>query len=378
MDGSSLQLDWGPSLVPASREVVTTLEIERLLADGAAVALSISAGKDGQAAAIATLRHLDRIGHIGPRLLIHANLGIIEWPESLPGCERQAQDLGLELVVLRKPSGGLMERFESRWQANLRRYARLETVTVVVPWATPRLRYCSSEQKHQPITRYLRRRFTGGVINVTGVRREESVARSRCTVADLDAKLSKPGAPFMNWRPIADYSTKDVFDEIREAGQVPHVAYTRWGLTRTSCRFCIMSSGADLLASSRNPESAELYRRMVDLEIRSTFAFQGSRWLGDVAPHLLDADRLDAFQEAKRRAARRSALEATLPKGLRFEKGVPTTMLSRADAAQLAEVRTQVAALLDVAIDFSDADSVMAHYEGLLVQHNNACEAQGA
>ena len=37
--------------------------------------------------------HLDRIGHTGPRLLIHADLGSVEWRDSLPTCERLAARL---------------------------------------------------------------------------------------------------------------------------------------------------------------------------------------------------------------------------------------------------------------------------------------------
>ncbi len=42
------------------------------------MAVGVSGGKDSQAAAMATFAHLDDIGHVGPRILIHADLGFVE------------------------------------------------------------------------------------------------------------------------------------------------------------------------------------------------------------------------------------------------------------------------------------------------------------
>lgn len=72
--------------------------IAELIAGGAPVAIGVSGGKDSQAAALATFEHLDRVGHTGPRILIHSGLGIVEWNASLPVCERLADHPGCELV----------------------------------------------------------------------------------------------------------------------------------------------------------------------------------------------------------------------------------------------------------------------------------------
>jgi hypothetical protein len=68
-----------------------------------------------------------------------------------------------------------------------------------------------------------------------------------------------------------------------------HEAYRVYGSSRVSCAFCILGSQADLLASTTCSDNTAIYRAMVDLEIASTFSFQDSHWLGDTAPHLLDA-----------------------------------------------------------------------------------------
>jgi hypothetical protein len=38
----------------------------------------------------------------------------------------------------------MVERWESRWESSVRRYAALETVTLVLPWSTPSMRFCTS------------------------------------------------------------------------------------------------------------------------------------------------------------------------------------------------------------------------------------------
>jgi hypothetical protein len=96
------------STPPHSYDVAITPEIERALADHAPVAIGVSVGKDSSAVAIRTFDYLDDCGHRGPRLLIHCDLGEVEWLESLPTCERLAVSLGTELLVLRRrrPAGG--------------------------------------------------------------------------------------------------------------------------------------------------------------------------------------------------------------------------------------------------------------------------------
>ena len=65
-------------------DVATTPEINSLLASNAPVAWGVSGGKDSVALALAGQAYLDSIGHTGPRVLVHADLGRIEWQDSLP------------------------------------------------------------------------------------------------------------------------------------------------------------------------------------------------------------------------------------------------------------------------------------------------------
>lgn len=345
--------------------IASTPEIDALVAAHAPVAIGVSGGKDSQAAALATIAHLDRIGHAGPRILIHSDLGSVEWHESMPTCERLATHLGVELVVVRRSAGDLMQRWERRWELSAKRYANLETVTLVPCWSTPDMRFCTSELKTHVILAELKRRFKGQVIiNVTGVRREESRARAKGSIASPD----KDGR-IWSWRPISDWLTKDVFAYVEACGLAVHVAYSQFGMSRVSCRFCIMSSLPDLTAAAAVEEAHDIYRRMVDLEIASTFAFQGARWLGDIAPLLLtDKSRID-FADAKRRAAARIALEREITPGMLYVKGWPTRMLTDAEAAILASVRTEVCRLMGLPGEHLDVSSIHARYAELMAQN---------
>jgi len=345
-------------------------EIDALIAQGAPVAVGVSGGKDSQAAALATFGYLDKMGHAGPRVLVHADLGIVEWKASLPVCEALARHLDAELIVVRRAAGGLMERWEARWQSSLRRYIELSTVCLVLPWSTPSMRFCTSELKTHPIRAELRRRFKKCVfINVTGIRREESSARSKSPIASLDA------AGNADWRLILDWREAEVFDFISESGLQPHEAYSRFGMSRVSCIFCIMSSEADLTAASLVPEATPLYRRMVDLEIASTFAFQGTRWLGDVRPEILLPGRAEALRNAKIKALERIAIESKITKGMRYVSGWPTRMLTDEEAEMLARARRRIGRLLDIEPLYLDVPSIHGRYAELMAKHRMKLEA---
>lgn len=342
--------------------VAVTPDVLDLVFRSAAVAIGVSGGKDSQAAVIATMAYLDSKGHVGPRVLVHADLGSVEWEESLPVCERLAKHFGLELLIVRRKAGGLMERWEARWESSKRRWEELSTVTLVPCWSTPSMRFCTSEQKTHVIVAELKRRFKGiPIINVTGVRRAESAARAKSTISSWDADRR-----ILHWRPIADWSVEDVFVAIDDSGLAPHAAYRQFGMSRVSCRFCIMSNIDDMVAAAAQPEAHDLYCRQVALEADSTFAFQGSRWLGDVAPHLLGNELADRLGMAKVNAARRVAAEKRLTKGMLYVKGWPTRMLTDAEADILGSVRAEVADIIGLQPTFTDRASIHQRYADLM------------
>lgn len=348
-------------------DVCLSPEVNALLERDAVVAVGVSGGKDSDACAIAVARHLDRIGHKGPRLLVHSDLGRIEWKDSLPSCERLAQRLGWELLVLRRQAGDMLDRWEMRWRNSVSRYEDLSCVKLILPWSTPSMRFCTSELKTHLISSALKKRFPeGDILNVTGIRRQESANRSKMPIWAPNSELTRKGGVGMTWNAIIDWPVQDVVYAIQDAGLSLHEAYTRYGASRVSCCFCIMSSEADLVASALCEDNHEPYIRMVELEARSSFAFQGNRWLSDVAPHILSPSLRSKVQEAKAIAAQRQAIEAEIPKHLLFTSGWPTGLPTWGEADLLARVRRQVSGLLGLNAQYLDAVSVQERYASLL------------
>jgi 3'-phosphoadenosine 5'-phosphosulfate sulfotransferase (PAPS reductase)/FAD synthetase len=345
------------------RTIVTTQEVDALLARHAPVIVGVSGGKDSHAVAWALAEHLK--GYAGPKALIHSDLGSVEWLDSLPACQRIADRIGWELIVCARPAGGMMERWEARWQSSIRRYCAMETVAVVLPWSTPTMRFCTSELKVGPITSAIKKRFGNKTpaINVTGVRAEESANRAKQPIVSAAEKLPDGS---LSWRPIHQWLLQDVWDAIAESGVAAHEAYSLFGSSRVSCRFCILANEADLRASLRDPAAAAIYVRMCELELLSGFAFQGSRWLTSLAPDLVPngAVRLLA---AKGIMALRKDVEAWLPKHLQFKRGWPHCIPTEQEAKKLAEMRREICALYGWDSPYLTADAIRDRYQELML-----------
>ena len=347
-----------------------TPAVEALLADGAPVAIGVSGGKDSCAVAFAVCRHLDEIGHRGPRILVHSDLGRVEWADSAPTCKRLAAALGLELITVRRGAGDMMDRWQSRWESNMERYRNLECVKLILPWSTAAMRFCTSELKTAIICRDLVVRFPGQtILSVSGIRRQESSNRAKAPITKPQNKLTsaKYQTSGLDWQPILDWTLDDVWAELASNNFPAHEAYTTYGSSRVSCAFCILGSQADLAASVSCPDNAAIYREMVDLEIDSTFSFQSGKWLGDLAPDLLDWVQRGCIGRAKRMAMRREFAEAHIPPHLLYTSGWPTCMPTPQEARRLAKIRAYVSEAVGmVEVPFLDADSILARYAELL------------
>jgi 3'-phosphoadenosine 5'-phosphosulfate sulfotransferase (PAPS reductase)/FAD synthetase len=342
-------------------------QVDAVLAAGAPVFVSVSGGRDSQALAYRVSAHLDDIGHSGSRYLIHADLGRVEWRDSLPVCERLASRLGLELIVVRRKAGDMMARWQSRWDGNVARYANLECVKLILPWSTAAQRFCTAEMKGQVLAREMRRRHpSGDIVSAVGIRREESPNRARMPVWKEDARTKRARGLGHTWNAILGWSRDQVNQYVRSRGDVLHEAYTVWGSTRVSCAFCMLGSEHDLRASVSCPDNQAIYRTMCELEAVSTFSFQSNRWLADLAPGLLDASLRMRVAEAKERAQLRIAAEARIPDHLLYVQGWPTVLPTPKEAELVADVRRDVAEAVRLTINHTDRDSVLHRYGELM------------
>lgn len=349
--------------------IETTPLIDEIVQGGAPVAVGVSGGKDSDVAAFEVKAYLGATGHRGPFILIHSDLGRVEHKDSLPACERLANRLGVELVVVRRKAGDMMDRWLVRWQHNVERYSLLQCVKIILPWSTPSMRFCTSELKTSVICRYLVEKYPNLVIiNTAGIRRQESTTRAQAPVCSPQLRLTHKSfnTQGYNWHPILAWTLEDVLAHHRYHNFTLHEAYTKYGMSRVSCAYCILAGINDLAASATNPENHDIYREMVGLEIISSFSFQSDRWLGDVAPHLLSEEMLAGLKKAKQRALLREGLEAKIPKHLLYIRGWPTVMPTRQEAALLGEIRRGIANIMEFSIQYTDPDSILDRYAELI------------
>ena len=352
--------------------IALTPEIIGAIRAGAWIVFNLSGGKDSSAAMAAVNLFLDLVGHPRERrMAIHADLGRAEWATTPETVQRIAAEAGMPLTVVRRAAGDLVDRWIQRFESGKRRYAALETYNLIGPWSSASLRFCQSEMKAAVIGPAVARMHQGEqIISVLGLRRDESHNRASIPIAKADERYAKAGnrhgTTMMTWHPIADWTSSDVFHAHRMLGILLHEAYSTWGSSRPSCRYCIFASLQDLEASAAAPSNAEVYRELVGIEARSTFPFQPTRWLADVAPRLLSAGLRSDVARAKADQLERRRLEASMPPGLRYVKGWPPRLPTPAEAEDIAAARRPILARHSLPDRFPTTVSIMERFAELL------------
>ncbi|QNE07822.1 phosphoadenosine phosphosulfate reductase family protein (plasmid) [Croceicoccus marinus] len=346
--------------------------IEAAVRSGAWMVFNLSGGKDSSAALFAAMRALDALGHPRERrIAVHADLGRAEWDSTPNTVARIAAAARIPLTIRRRRSGDLFERWEQRFAAGKIRYESLSTYNLIGPWSSAALRFCTSEQKAQVLGPYLARVLAGAtIIQIIGIRRDESSARSKAPDWKPDTRFARAGnragTTMMVWHPIAHWSAEQVFALHAQFGIPLHEAYSCYGSSRLSCRFCVLQSQADSQAAASAPSNRNAFLHLVDLEARSTFSFQPGRWLADTAPQLLPASLTLDLARAKRDAEERRALEGDMPADLRFCKGWPPRVPTFDEAHRIAAARGPILRRHRLENRFPDAAAIRARFTGLL------------
>jgi 3'-phosphoadenosine 5'-phosphosulfate sulfotransferase (PAPS reductase)/FAD synthetase len=128
-------------------------------------------------------------------------------------------------------------------------------------------RNCTSDTKRDPIDKWVRQQSKPGcllhgkiVINCVGIRAQESTDRAEAKPLTFYKRNSKAGRIIWTWLPIHKATLTQVLDGLAAAGIPLHPVYSYRGnggyLTRLSCRVCIFSTKADILAIYRNDREA--------------------------------------------------------------------------------------------------------------------------
>jgi 3'-phosphoadenosine 5'-phosphosulfate sulfotransferase (PAPS reductase)/FAD synthetase len=241
------------------------VEFTRLVEDGALVVINHSGGKDSQAlyAVMSRLVPSDQI------VVVHADLG------------DEVEHLGVQAHI-RTNIDHTLHVAAPIWKDGTPK-TLLNAIERRGKWPSAAQRYCTSDLKRGPCEKVIRRlaKETGRsvVINCFGFRAEESSARAKRPTFTKVKRNCTADREWLDFSPIHDLSTGEVFDIIRLAGQEPHPVYET-GNERLSCVFCVLGSTNDLRNGAKL--RPELFSRYVELEDKMEHTFRAGQSLREI------------------------------------------------------------------------------------------------
>ncbi|MFD8078999.1 phosphoadenosine phosphosulfate reductase family protein [Streptomyces sp. NPDC059718] len=223
--------------------------------------ISSSGGKDSQAILSYLVSLADLAGVRDRIVVVHCDLGDVEWQGTRELAEQQAAVYGLRFEVVTRTQGDLLQHILQR-DRELR--ARGDTTTPA--WPSSGARYCTSDHKRGQV-RALMTALVGEfgnlgrpvrILNCMGMRAEESPARKKRPVLALD-DASNGKRTVLTWLPLHSWDQFHVWSQIADSG-LPYSAAYDWGMSRLSCSFCVLASEADLTCAARlRPAKAREY-----------------------------------------------------------------------------------------------------------------------
>ena len=248
------------------------------------ILINSSAGKDSQASLDVVVAQADAQGVSRDRLVVvHCDLGRVEWKGTRELAEEQARHYGLRFEVVAREQD-LLDQIEARHDK-----LRAQGDTTTPAWPSKSARYCTSDQKRDQVykllTQLAREKASLGrpvrILNVLGLRAAESDGRADCPTCkrkqpaqatctrclgtgnhptyERDTRASNGKREVTTWLPIHDWSIKQVWQRIQASGVRHHEAYDL-GMERLSCCFCVFAGKQDLLIAGRhNPALLDAY-----------------------------------------------------------------------------------------------------------------------
>lgn len=235
------------------------------------IVINSSAGKDSQAM-LDYVAILAKEQGVSDRLIVvHADLGKMEWDGTKALAARQAAHYGIRFEVVRRTQNNLLEQVEARGM-----------------WPSSAARYCTSDHKRGPIgTLFTKLSREAGrfvrILNCMGMRAQESPKRAKMETFAFDKRNSNGKRHVDTWLPIHTWTVEEVWARIRQSGVEHHRAYDM-GMPRLSCVFCIFSpKAALLLAGKHNPE---LLAEYVAVEKRIDHTFRQDLSLATIQAEL--------------------------------------------------------------------------------------------
>ena len=284
------------------------------LADGAALCVSVSGGKDSDTMALKLAEARQALGWTGRFILHHQDCGQMEWAQSIRHCRDMAARVGAEMVVSRHAQRELLDEIVRKWRAK----------PDTCPWPSAAARYCTAGWKRDVFDAWVRHEFptNATVISALGLRADESPTRARrACMSERSSSAPSKGRQVLDWLPIHPFTLADVWDTLLPGAGLDGLAfyqrlYQDWlknhpeaprdgfldafatinlpwryhpayvmGNERVSCALCPLASLNDLAIGARADPA--LYCALCEIEVQSGFTFQPRRALFTVAPEML-------------------------------------------------------------------------------------------
>lgn len=243
------------------------------------IVLNDSGGKDSGAMVDEVVRQCDEASvDRSILMLLHNDLGRIEWPGTRELVQDRATRYGLRLEIVHRDGPDLLEDMRTRRKRDGQNRG----------WADFRIRYCTSDHKRGPAYRRVAARVTAlgdlgrrraRVLYCLGFRAEESTGRAKRPVLAMNDRASTLSREVWDWLPIREWTETQVWQRHRDVGLPWHAAYDA-GMTRLSCSFCIMASRQDLRTSAAL--RPDLAREYLAVEAELGMPFQAGRSLASI------------------------------------------------------------------------------------------------
>ncbi len=258
------------------------------------VLVSISGGKDSQVQLDVMAEWARAAGVIDRVVVVHSDLGRVEWAGTRELAAEHAAHYGLRFEVVSRSQGDILEHVRSKHAANIAKVAAGTKPKMHAPWPSHATRDCTRQHKVDQIKRLFTQltkesRDAGAthrirILDCIGIRGEESKPRAK-RIAQWRAKnggawnvctdaKSNGRREVTEFYPIADYTVDEVWARIEKAGTRIHEAYSL-GMPRLSCAFCFYGPrSALMIAAKHNRALAEEY---VAIERETGFTFRSER-----------------------------------------------------------------------------------------------------
>ncbi|MEU9495787.1 phosphoadenosine phosphosulfate reductase family protein [Streptomyces sp. NPDC048215] len=256
----------------------STIVPDEMIRDADWVVISSSGGKDSQAMLSYVVRRAKALGMLHKVVVVHADLGRVEWAGTRELAELQARLAGVRRFEVVQANGAdLLDRVEIRY-GKLKAKAEREaiergedpaTAKVAPAWPSSAARWCTPDAKRGPIrtlyTRLVAELAHLGrpvrILECIGQRGAESKQRALLAEVEINRGASNGKRHVTTWRPIHSWSDRKVWAEIARSRLPYHPAYD-WGNRRLSCVFCVLGCNSDLVNGARRvPELAAAYAR---------------------------------------------------------------------------------------------------------------------